>query len=167
MAEGNLHRECRSLWSRSLALSRRVEESSLQARRGNRRAWDLTAQAREQHLGALSCKENPPAGVIPQALGGWGSRLAGLLLTAASRSKDLAPPRRPRKRASLYAIGTRRGVPTARAHKRQPTREEGPGPLCPRLYLMIHEAVPHDTPGSAFSRRHRGARPRLPASRCC
>ena len=68
-----------------------MEESSLQAQRGNRRAWDLTAQAREQHLGALSCKENPPAGVIPQALGGWGSRLAGLLLTAASRSKDLAP----------------------------------------------------------------------------
>lgn len=36
------------------------------------------------------------------------------------------------------------GVLTARAHKRQPTQEEGPGPLCPRLvrlYLMMHLAL--------------------------
>lgn len=141
-------------------MSRGAEESASQARQGNRRARDLSAQAREQHLGALSCKENPAAGMIPQALGEWGSPLAGLLI-AALQSKDLAPYPAPRS-WTLHATGTRSGVPTARAHKRQPTQGEGPGPLS-----EAGQAVPRDTPGSAFSLRHRGARPGRPASRCC
>lgn len=145
-------------------MSRRAEESASQAGQGNRRAWDLSAQAREQHLGALSCKENPAAGMIPQALGGWGSRLAGLLI-AASQSKDLAPYPAPRS-WTLHATGTRSGVPTARAHKRQPTQGEGPGPG-PGPLSEAGQAVARDTPGSAFSLRHRGARPGRPAGRCC
>ena len=119
-----------------------MSRSSSQARLGNRRVWDLTAQARERHLGALSCEENPAAGKIPQASGGWGSRLSGLP-TAASRSEDLTPY--PTQEAGLSPRHWHTyGVPTARAHKRQPTQEEGPGPLCPRLvrlYLMIHLAL--------------------------
>lgn len=161
MAEGYIHRECRSLPSRSLALSRLAEGNSSQARQGNRRVWDLTAQARERHLGALSCKENPASGTIPQPSGGWGSRLFGLP-TAASRSKDLAP----------YPDPGSGPLSTPLAHLRSPDSSRPQASAHPggRPWPTLSEAgqaVPHDTPGSAFPCRHSGARPRRPASRCC
>lgn len=140
---------------------RLAEGNSSQARQGNRRVWDLTAQARERHLGALSCKENPASGTIPQPSGGWGSRLFGLP-TAASRSKDLAP----------YPDPGSGPLSTPLAHLRSPdsTRPQASAHPGGRPWPTLSEAgqaVPHDTPGSAFPCRHSGARPRRPASRCC
>lgn len=96
------------------------------------------AAARRRQLQRKSPRRRDSAGIR------WVRLAAGWASHSCLAELRTSPPTPTRKRASLHAIGTRRGVPTARAHKRQPTQEEGPGLLCPRLvrlYLMIHLAL--------------------------
>ena len=63
-------------------------------------------------------------------------------------------------------------LPTPLAHLRSPdsSRPQASAHAGGRPWPSLSEAgqaVPHDTPGSAFPCRHSGARPRWPASRCC
>lgn len=94
-----------------------------------------TAQAREPNLAAKG---------TPRARGAWGGSGSGLggVPQAGARLRGLS---RPRKSVSHKAGNTRTGV-RARSG-RQPTREEGPGPPCPRPdgpYLAVHLALlPH------------------------
>ena len=110
------------------------------------------AAARRRQLQRKSPRRRDSAGIR------WVRLAAGWASHSCLAELRTSPPTPTRKRASLHAIGTRRGVPTARAHKRQPTQGEGPGPG-PGPLSEAGQAVPRDTPGSAFSRRHRGTRP--------
>lgn len=81
-----------------------------------------------------------------------GSPLAGLLI-AALQSKDSAPYPAPRSWTSTPLARVERSPPQLAPTSGQPTQGKA-------LALSLRgfgQAVPRDTPGSAFSLRHRGA----------